>query len=381
MPVYKHFRRISLAALLLPLLVLIACDVSKHNDLQRFMLIALTRPAPPPGWTCTSLHPQDTAGSTYAGSGANAIHNGKIGGWVAINDYGNSTNWAYHAAYWPTPSADSYVDLSKGKLQSTIFAMSDNIQAGYFVQFGAYWNTVPMDIPNFVKSDPFPGYSTIYGLSGNWASGAIQTQEESHARLWNLSLNTLVDLSPAGATNSGAWAIYGATDIDPGVQVGKADIGAALWSGTAVSYVNLHPDTLAVESDAWAVYGTHQGGMATMNSDGKQHAMLWSGTKDSAVDMHPATVAGVTRSFIHSMAEGIQVGFIELNDNDKQVHAFFWRGSATDYLDLHSMLPAKYSQSWAWAVEKTGNNIWIVGSANNEELDQQEAILWRYMAP
>ncbi|MFH0802032.1 MAG: hypothetical protein V2A78_06555 [bacterium] len=232
-----------------------------------------------------------------------------------------------------------------------------------------------------MKTDPQAGFSTIYGLSGNWASGAIQTQERSYARLWNLNEDTLLDLSPEGTANSGAWAIYGATDSDPGVQVGKVDIGAALWHGTAASYVNLHPDTLAAESDAWAVYGNMQGGYGVAISDGKEHAMLWSGSANTAIDIHPVSVPGVTRSYVQNMADGIQVGFIELNEDSHQIHAFLWRGSAADYLDLNSLLPGKYSYSRAWAVEKTGNDIWVVGYAFNDDLNRQEAMLWRYIAP
>jgi hypothetical protein len=273
------------------------------------------------------------------------------------------------------------VDLSNGKLISQIFALSDDIQAGSFIQFAAYWRGVPMDEPYFVRTDPQPGMSTIYGLSGNWACGAIQTQERSYSRLWNLAEDTLLDLSPEGTSNSGAWAIDGATASDPGVQVGKADTGAALWRGIAQSYVNLHPDNLATESDAWAVHGNMQGGYAIAKDEMKEHAFIWSGSAESAVDIHPIYILGASRSYIHGMADGLQVGFVEFNEESYRVRAFLWRGNAADTFDLHSLLPEKYSWSWAWAVEKAGNEIRVVGSAFNDDLDRQEAILWRYTAP
>jgi hypothetical protein len=80
--------------------------------------------------------------------------------------------------------------------------------------------------------------------------------------------------------------------------VGSVDAGglrhAALWGGTAASWVDLNPAG-ASESDAWAVHNGQQVGYATVG--GLQHAGLWSGTADSWVDLSLALSGSWAQTF------------------------------------------------------------------------------------
>jgi hypothetical protein len=166
-------------------------------------------------------------------------------------------------------------------------------------------------------------------------------------------------------------AISGAGGGNPGVQVGVVDESAALWSGTAGSYVNLNPAN-AYHSQANAVSGAYQGGWALMDGD-VYHAALWNGSAASFQDLHPA-LSGVTDSFITGVAEGMQAGRILFNEDPQDTHAFLWLDSATKYLDLQSVLSPDYTASSAAALERVGNDFWVVGRAFNETYQRDEAM-------
>lgn len=344
----------------------------------------------PSGWSWFSIHPSQT---DYRISLATCIHNGKIGGCV-IRDFmaqkyfppfpkdpdDIKVDHPRYAAYWTTPNAASFINLINGENLSMIRAVSDNRQVGFFIQFPAFWQGVYMNPPNLIRDDqPFNGREA-YGLSGNWACGyGFQGEEnQSVACLWNLQNDTFVNLAPQGYLHSQLFAIYGATDTDPGIQVGCVDQMAAMWHGTAGSCVNLHPEAIASQSFALAVYGNQQGGSFNASSDGNEHAAIWSGSSNTVVDLHPVSIPEITGSRVYGMTDGIQVGSV---DNGLNPNAFLWRGSPGDYLSLHSLLPERYSISEAFAVEKIGNDLWVVGTALNIQENIQEAIVWHYTAP
>src|ERR1700676_2292528 len=79
---------------------------------------------------------------------------------------------------------------------------------------------------------------------------------------------TVVDLHPAGATQSFAYGVQG------GQEAGQVDSHAALWTGNAASWVDLNPPT-ATSSQAWGAGGGQEVGAARIN--GVTHAIVWSG--------------------------------------------------------------------------------------------------------
>ncbi len=143
---------------------------------------------------------------------------------------------------------------------------------------------------------------------------------------WPVDANaqwTVINLHPAGASRS--WA----RDVGDGQQVGFATVDgadhAALWTGSAKSWVDLHPAG-ATSSGASSVGGGQQVGGATV--DGVKRASLWSGTAASWVDLTPA---GATSSGASGLGGGQQVGGATV---DGVKRASLWRGTAASWLDL-----------------------------------------------
>ncbi len=168
-----------------------------------------------------------------------------------------------------------------------------------------------------------------------------------HASLWSGTAASWVDLHPtwAGATYSFARDTSGAQ------QTGYAVFGstprASLWSGTAASWVNLDPASSA-ESAAFGIAGTQQVGYAKIQ--GVDHAGLWNGTPTSWVDLHPEGV-GATSSVAWRTIGTQQVGLVEIAGIDR---ASVWDGSAASWLDLSNYLP----ESW----ETNAQSIWSDGA-------------------
>jgi hypothetical protein len=176
-----------------------------------------------------------------------------------------------------------------------------------------------------------------------------------------------VDLHPAVATSSEAFGTFG------GQQVGYANVNgvyhAALWSGTAASWVDLHPPGVTPTSYAFAI------------SDGQQvgtvgdYAALWTGTAASEVGLHPE---GASQSGAYGVSAGQQVGYTA--DAQGGRHAALWSGTAASWVDLHAVLPSQFplqfSNSTAQAIWHDAGFTYVVGYGFNSVFGRDEALMW-----
>lgn len=151
---------------------------------------------------------------------------------------------------------------------------------------------------------------------------------------------TVTIINPPGATYSMAM------DANAGKQGGFAGSGlptarGVVWSGTAASAVDLHPNGWST-SRVYGVFGGQQAGTGAGSATGHAfHALLWSGAAGTVLDLHPG---GFQTSYCYDLDEYYQVGG-GMNNNG-EVHALLWSGTATSVVDLH---PSGYSESIAFA--------------------------------
>ena len=123
---------------------------------------------------------------------------------------------------------------------------------------------------------------------------------------------TVTNLHPSGPNASHSSQAQAAG----GQQVGyvKPSVGrnrAAMWSGTASSYVDLHP-TGALDSVAWGGGDGQQVGSVLSGVLGEgNRATLWTGSASSRVDLHPT---GWAASAALAARGGQQVGRGTSND-------------------------------------------------------------------
>jgi hypothetical protein len=218
----------------------------------------------------------------------------------------------------------------------------------------------------------------------------------------------MTNLSPSTQTASTAVSIRG--QMQAGTVVYPGNIWrAALWHGTAASYVDLHPQG-AIASFGTATDGTFQGGAVDWQEQFTiRRATLWAGSAHSYVTLGPPTIP----SELHGMAPGVQAGWIgsspsavvwygtresmvELGPSvgtskfyatTGRVHVGQWAqqglaraavnfGTRDSWLGLHQFVPPGYSFSGAHAVATLGRMVYVGGYAINGSTSQREAFLW-----
>ena len=174
--------------------------------------------------------------------------------------------------------------------------------------------------------------SEAFGAGVQQAGYAKPSVQQTRAAVWNGTASSYVDLHPDGALTSVAW---GASD---GQQVGQVlfpGLGSAsrasLWTGSASSRVDLHPAGWAT-SRALDVGGGQQVGTAQFSSAFVSSAILWTGTAESFVILDPPNAGGASRA---EGTDGVQqVGFWTL-PGPPSTRAALWSGTAASHVDLH----------------------------------------------
>ncbi|MBX3359559.1 MAG: hypothetical protein KF745_14155 [Phycisphaeraceae bacterium] len=158
---------------------------------------------------------------------------------------------------------------------------------------------------------------------------------------------TVTNLQPASASSSGAFGVSAAE------QVGRARVGgvagalhASAWSGSALTWLDLHPALpAAISSTCYATNGAQQVGVVFLDT-GLPHAGLWTGTAASWIDLNPA---GATDSAAYAVSPTSEVpimqqaGFAIIAGVTR---AGTWSGSAATWVDLH---PAGAASSYVYA--------------------------------
>lgn len=164
--------------------------------------------------------------------------------------------------------------------------------------------------------------SEARGAYGNKQAGSAWADTKEKAAMWTGTAGTFVDLHPAGAQTS---AIYGMTAT---AQVGYVAMAlaasAAIWHGTA-AWTNLNP-TGASESACLGGYDDKQVGYATLS--GSSHAALWTGSAASFIDLNPT---GAVTSHAYAGFNDTQVGDADIDG----MKAVLWKGTANSFVILH----------------------------------------------
>lgn len=151
--------------------------------------------------------------------------------------------------------------------------------------------------------------------------GAIRVNGVFHAAYWPNSTAQPVDLMPKSTTFSSVSAISGS------MQVGRYGIGAALWSGTPNSIVILTP-VGATTAEALGTDGKYQVGSAKFGTF-QDFPILWQGSKESAINLtSPGATGGVAWDVDNDMQVGVQ------NFTTGGPKAGIWHGTPQSFRSL-----------------------------------------------
>jgi hypothetical protein len=93
----------------------------------------------------------------------------------------------------------------------------------------------------------------------------------------------------------------------------------------------------------------------------RSRAALWSGTAASFVDLTPKLFRN---AWACACARGLQVGWGDRSADLTRNRAILWHGSPEDYLDLHDLVPAPWNRSSASDLVVEGTALRIVGTVS-----------------
>ena len=175
----------------------------------------------------------------------------------------------------------------------------------------------------------------------------------------------MVDLHPAGATWSDAWATDGFWQGGQAAMQGT--IVAVLWKGTAASAVVMHdPGGSFKTSQINGMAPGTQVGSALLFQPIRDHAILWHDTPESWIDMHPSFHPGES-SYMFATTGDLHVG----RSNGR---AGIWFGDDPDsFHDLHQYVPGSPSGSNADDIAFHAGRIYVAGRAT---FTRTQAVVW-----
>lgn len=151
---------------------------------------------------------------------------------------------------------------------------------------------------------------------------------------------------------------------------------AALWPADGSRVIVLGDDHSI--SEAWGVGDGEQVGLRWTRKGSV--AALWRGSAESFIDLTPE---GHESAHASGCARGLQVGHVQIKATTASgagsmaTRAALWRGSSASFVDLHSFVPAPWNASSAAAVEVRDGLVRIVGTltqfAATNELTPRES--------
>jgi hypothetical protein len=252
------------------------------------------------------------------------------------------------------------------------------------------------------------GSAGIIGSAWMLSPGGVQSPRPV---LWTGLQSEPINLTPTGGLSGRGYMTVGDQQVGH-VVFSDGNARAALWRGSAESYVRLDPrSTIGTSSYAFATDGVRQGGTIDTGSEGL--AVIWDGAPWPYVTLNPP---GSTWAEVRGMAAGVQVGFARLPGQGNP-YAALWRGTAesyinmnppgaarseilatngqyhvgrawfysisdavlwlgdqpNNYVNLHNLLPGFYSGSTATGVFVDGDTIYVTGYAS---FGSTQAVLW-----
>lgn len=173
---------------------------------------------------------------------------------------------------------------------SRAMGCSGNQQVGYGTPKGAradvalLWSGSAASVVELRANDPTLE-TTAYAIANGVQVGYSGGQGRQHAMLWRGSSDSVVDLHPPKAKLS---VCEGTDGIE---QVGIASVNflstiPSLWRGSAESWVDLTPKGFPGGA-AYACASGFQAGCVALDKDNRRrHAALWAGTAASFLDLH-----------------------------------------------------------------------------------------------
>ncbi len=219
----------------------------------------------------------------------------------------------YHAILFQGPQ-HTFTDLHPaGYYSSAAKAVNNGQQVGFGeVAFGGptlplLWTGSAASVKNLLP--PTASAGVLNDVSAGIQVGFIKPAAQptvKHAGVWHGTAGTFQDINPAGYQESDAFSIGSLGYVGYGIPNGDStdplapQTHALLWKGSTV--IDLHPAG-AFSSSAYAISGNIQVGSYNTQQDPKLgRACMWKGSAGSLVDLDASLPKG---GYVWSLATGV----------------------------------------------------------------------------
>jgi hypothetical protein len=295
-------------------------------------------------------------------------------------------------------SAAPPVRLVDGQPQAITFRDVKKISANVAAdsQIGGYWSTPKGDERALVWLVNGHGPVGVELHPANWEKSVvlgcgdgqqigygyqIYTKQPSRALWWNGSADSVVVLTgPNPEQDAMGHAV--ADGVQAGHIGGSGFPHACLWRGTSESFVDLHPARPDINGSEILGLDANQQVGVLWTRKATNEAALWSGSAASYVTLAPQ---GYTRSRAERCSHGFQIGWMGKEPRGMLLRAVLWAGSADQFLDLQQFLPEPYNASWTRDLHVEGNRLRIIGTAQKvlndgryEMDDGKVPVMWEF---
>ncbi|MFN0131982.1 MAG: hypothetical protein ACKVW3_05560 [Phycisphaerales bacterium] len=238
--------------------------------------------------------------------------------------------------------------------------MTASHQVGELNSHASLWSGTPQS-----RVELSEAASAALAIAGNQQVGWTFAGIYEFAAMWRGSSASYVNLHPTGALTSVATATDGTLQGGYVAYGGGTSIQAVLWNGSSTPIAFLNPP--ASSSRVLGMVPGQQVGW-TQFVEQNTHAALWSGSAESWIDLNPA---GSVRSVAHATAGSVQAG-LYYTPGSSFSRACVWYGTPESVVNLHALLPPGYLNSVAYAVSVV-DGITYVGGIATRDFQRTEA--------
>jgi hypothetical protein len=279
-------------------------------------------------------------------------------------------------------NAGGFVDVTPPNFNGALINNSDGAQHGGGATPGGGY---PAYAHLWVGSEPTnlhpAGYtvSDVLGVGGGAQAGYVIASfycsecgryVQKHAGVWRGSAASFTELHSTAHDYTSAWGTDGAQHAGQGSVISSGASRALLWNGESMA-IDLHPSGF----DRSLAIDVRDGRQVGSASAGDVHAALWTGTAASFVDLNPPAYC---QSEARGVRNNVQVGLGSLCSESWRYRALAWAGTPESVTDLHALLPAEF-QPWSSGAEDIDGNGNIVGFV--EQSGQFRPVIWYRSSP
>ncbi|MBI5864837.1 MAG: immunoglobulin domain-containing protein [Planctomycetes bacterium] len=334
-------------------------------------------------WQAANLHPAWVDGSTYA----NAISNGRVGGSGVMTTTlpdGRVYN-LHHPILWDINLEPSDI-TPPGSVGGAIYDIGGDFLVGWFWHTwqcwsgGQYWTCAWQSAGFWIGDPPVfqerhasgSEYDAIYQTDGVAMAGSA-TYDDASGNYWSHALYHPapnywgIVMNPGGASSAWLAAVDGPNQYGYINTPYPSPVAhAAMWSGSAASFVDLHPAGYSRSFISDAADGQAVGSVYLGDTP---HAGLWVGGQFT--DLNPPGAGGSSLSLVKG---GLQAGTANNIPG-------LWLGTADSFIPLPNLAPPGYTGAYISDLEIEANGaVTLVGGAYNTGTARSEAFLWRPIA-